>query len=75
VPGTKTFVQHHPIASYFCIAFLLSYGGFLVVEAPKLLRGETIQPLDALLLFPVIVIGVGLAGIALTRIVDVRQIA
>ena len=71
--STKTFLQRHPVATYFGIAFLLSYGGFLVVEAPKLLRGVPIQPQDALLLFPVIVIGVGLAGFALIRIVDGRS--
>lgn len=69
----KSFLQRHPVATYFGVAFLLSYGGFLVVEAPKLLRGERIQPSDALLLFPVIVIGVGLVGIALTRMVDGRS--
>lgn len=65
----KAFIQRHPVTIYFAIAFLLSYGGFLVLDAPKLLRGETLQPLDALLLFPLIVIGVGLAGLILTRIV------
>jgi membrane protease YdiL (CAAX protease family) len=70
---TRAFLQRHPATVYFGIAFLLSYGGFLIVDAPKILRGETIQPLDALLLFPVLVIGVGLAGIALTAIIDGRS--
>ena len=69
----KAFIQHHPIITYFVIAFLFPYGGFLVFDAPKLLQGQTMQPLDALLLFPAIVIGVCLTGIVLTRIVDGRS--
>ena len=69
----KTFIQRHPVASYFGVAYLFSYGGFLVLVGPKLLRGEAMQSTDALLLFPVIIIGVCLTGIALTGIVDGRS--
>ncbi len=69
----KALIQRYPVITYFGIAFMLSYGGFLVVDVPKLLRGQAIQPIDALLLFPVIVIGVGLAGLILTRVVDGRS--
>src|SRR5947209_4077502 len=71
--NVKAFIQRHPIATYFGLAFLLSYGSFLVVVGPKLLRGEAMQSTDALLLFPVIVVGVCLVGIALTSIVDGRS--
>jgi uncharacterized protein len=71
--NVKTFIQRHPVATYFGLAFLLSYGGFLVVVGPKLLRGEAMQSTDAFLLFPVIVVGVCLVGITLTSIVDGRS--
>ena len=71
--STKTFIQRHPVATYFGMAFLISYGGFLVIVGPKLLRGEAMQSTDAFLLFPVIVVGVCLVGIALTSIVDGRS--
>src|SRR5262249_3420793 len=45
----------------------------LVVLGPKLVRGETIPALDALLLFPVLVVGVGLTGLVLTALVDGRD--
>lgn len=66
----KAFIQRHPITTYFGIAFLVPIVGFLVVMLPRLLRGEAIQSLDALLLFPVMELGVFLAGIILTRVVD-----
>ena len=69
----KAFIQRHPVSTYFGLAFLLSYGGFLVVVGPKLLRGEAMQSTDAFILFPVIVIGVCLGGITLTAIVDGRS--
>jgi membrane protease YdiL (CAAX protease family) len=70
--NVKAFIQRHPVGVYFSLAFLLSYGGFIVVDGPKLARGATIRPLDALLLFPVLVVGVGLIGIILTALVDGR---
>jgi membrane protease YdiL (CAAX protease family) len=70
--NVRAFIQRHPVGVYFSLAFLLSYGGFVVVDGPKLARGEAIQPLDALLLFPALVVGVGLLGIILTAISDGR---
>jgi membrane protease YdiL (CAAX protease family) len=69
----KVFMQRHPVVTYFGLVYLISYGGFFVVVGPKLLRGEAMQSTDAFLLFPVIVIGVCLVGIALTGIVDGRN--
>jgi CAAX protease family protein len=66
--NVKELIQRHPVVTYFGLVFLISYGGFLVVVGPKLLRGQAMQSMDAFLLFPVIVIGVCLVGIALTGI-------
>ncbi len=71
--STKAFIQRHPVATYFSMVFLISYGSFLVVVGPKLIRGEAMQSTDAFLLFPVIVVGVCLVGIVLTSIVDGRS--
>jgi membrane protease YdiL (CAAX protease family) len=68
----KAFIQRHPVAVYFALAFLISWGSGLVVLVPKLIRGNA-NPLDALLLFPILVIGVALTGIVLTGIVDGRS--
>ena len=69
----KAFIQRHSVTTYFVLALLISYGGFLIVVGPKLLRGEAMQSTDAFILFPVIVVGVCLVGITLTGIVDGRS--
>jgi uncharacterized protein len=69
----RAFIQRHPLTIYFGLAFLLSYGGFVVVDGPKLLRGEGLRSMEALILFPVLVVGVGMLGILLTAIVNGRN--
>lgn len=65
----KAFIQRHPVATYFSLVFLISYGSFLLVVGPKLLRGGTEQASDAeYVLFPILVIGVCLVGLALTGV-------
>lgn len=68
----KALIQRHSVATYFGLVLLISYGSFLVVVGPKLLRGGAEQPTDAFLLFPIIVVGVCLVGITLTGITDGR---
>ncbi len=69
----KAFIQRYPVATYFGLVLLISYGSFLLVVGPKLLRGGAEQPTDAFLLFPIIVVGVCLVGIALTSITGGRH--
>lgn len=68
--SVKVFLQRHAVAVYFSLVLLISWGGFLVLVGPKLLRGGAEQATDAFLLFPIIVVGVCLVGIALTGILD-----
>ena len=69
----KKFIQRHPVVSYFSLVYLISYGSFLVLVGPKLLAGKAMQATDAFLLFPIIVVGVCLVGIALTGITGGRS--
>jgi membrane protease YdiL (CAAX protease family) len=69
----KSSVQRHPAAAYFGIASIIPAVAFLVVVGPKLIRGETMQSLDALIMFPVMEVGVCLAGITLTGLIDGRR--
>jgi CAAX protease family protein len=64
----KKLIQRHPVVTYFGLVYLISYGGFCVLVGPKLLAGKAMQSTDAFVLFPVIVVGVCLVGIALTSI-------
>ena len=68
----KAFIQRHPLATYFGLVLLISYGSFVLVVGPKLLRGGAEQPTDAFLLFPIIVVGVCVVGITLTGITGGR---
>ncbi len=71
--NVKGFIQRHPVSTYFGLVYLISYGGFCLVVGPKLLAGKAMQATDAFVLFPVIVVGVCLVGIALTGITDGRN--
>jgi uncharacterized protein len=71
--SVRAFLQRHAVATYFGLVLLISWGSFLVLVGPKLLRGGSEQAADAFLLFPIIVVGVCLVGIALTGIVDGRH--
>ncbi len=71
--NVKKLIRRHPVVTYFGLVYLISYGSFLVLVGPKLLAGKAMQATDAFLLFPIIVIGVCLVGIALTSIVDGRS--
>ena len=68
----KAVIQRHPLATYFGLVLLISYGSFVLVVGPKLLRGGAEQATDAFLLFPIIVVGVCVVGITLTGITGGR---
>jgi membrane protease YdiL (CAAX protease family) len=70
--GIASFVRRHPVSTYFGLAYVVSYGVGAVVEGPALLRGETPPKLDGLLLFPILIVGVALAGVGLTALVGGR---
>lgn len=70
--SVRAFLQRHAVVTYFSLVLLISWGSFLVLVGPKLLRGGAEQATDAFLLFPIIVGSVFLIGIALTALVDGR---
>jgi len=66
----KALIQRHPVASYFVLAYVISWGGSFATAGPKFLRGETLQFTDALLMFFPMLAGPSIAGITMTALVD-----
>jgi membrane protease YdiL (CAAX protease family) len=58
-------VRRWPVVCYFVLAYALSGIGLLVIGLPRL-GHPTGQPVSALAVFPVMVVGVGLLGVGLT---------
>jgi uncharacterized protein len=60
--------SRHPVWTYFLLVFSISYGAFLLVVGPRILRGGTERAADAeFILFPVLVVGVFVVSLSLTR--------
>jgi hypothetical protein len=62
------------VVLYFSLVLLISYGGFALLDGPKVLRGQVVPAADAeYVLFPVLVLGVCVVGLALTALLDGRR--
>ncbi len=61
--------RRHPLVCYFTLAYLLTGIGLLVVGLPRL-HGSGERPTSSLVMFPVMVVGVGAVGLALTALVE-----
>jgi membrane protease YdiL (CAAX protease family) len=65
-------VRRFPLLCCFSLAFMLSGVALAVVGLPSL-RGTTHKPIGSLVMFPIMVVGVGVIGIALTAATDGRS--
>lgn len=63
--ASKSFVRNHPLTSYFCLAFLISWLGCFVAVGAKFLSGEAMGPGDYAPLFLAMLAGPSLSGILL----------
>jgi membrane protease YdiL (CAAX protease family) len=66
----KRLIQRNPVATYFLLAFAISWGGSAIAVGPKLLRGESIVLSDIWLIGGVMLNTVCLLGIGLTYYLD-----
>jgi membrane protease YdiL (CAAX protease family) len=68
----RSVIQRVPIASYFVLTYLISWGGSLIIGGPKFLRGEILGLEDAIIMAPIVIGGPLIAGITMTFLVDGR---
>lgn len=61
------FIRSHPLVVYFGLAYALSALALLVIGPPDL-SGKEPVPTSSLVMFPVLVVGVGLSGVGLTAL-------
>lgn len=67
-PWLQAVVVRHPAGVYFVITFAISWTGALLVAAPALLRSNPLPKTTGLMMFPIMILGPCLTGIALNRI-------
>ncbi|MFP5230289.1 MAG: type II CAAX prenyl endopeptidase Rce1 family protein [Acidobacteriota bacterium] len=65
--------RSHPVPAYFALTFAISWTGAFLLVAPRLLRGESIPKFTGLMMFPIMLLGPLLAGIALTALTAGRE--
>jgi membrane protease YdiL (CAAX protease family) len=61
----RAMLQRHPVRSYFCITFAISWSAALCVVSPWLLRGQSVPALGGILMFPAMLLGPSLTGLIL----------
>jgi membrane protease YdiL (CAAX protease family) len=66
----KNFIQRVPIASYFILTYLISWGGSFAIGGPKFIRGEPLLLEDVLLMGPLMLAGPFIGGIVMTYFLD-----
>jgi membrane protease YdiL (CAAX protease family) len=66
----RTFISRYAVLIYFVLTFAVSWTGALIVLAPALARGEMLPKQQGVLLFPVMILGPCICGIAMTYILD-----
>ena len=68
----KRIIQAHPVIAYFVLTYTISWLGALLVVAPSLLRGQPLGQLQGILMFPALLLGPSVCGVALTALLDGR---
>src|SRR5438105_3624026 len=68
--NVRNFIKNYPVTIYFIMTYLVSWLGAIIVAAPRLIHGESLRQKDGLIMFPVMLLGPFLSGIALTAVLE-----
>jgi membrane protease YdiL (CAAX protease family) len=63
-------LKRYPVRAYFAVTFALSWTAALALAAPYLIRQQPLPKVTGILMFPVMLLGPGCAGVLLSRIID-----
>jgi len=66
------FIRRRPIVSFYILAYLVPAICYAALVVPKLLAGRKMLNTDALLMFPIMELGIFIAALILTRITEGR---
>jgi membrane protease YdiL (CAAX protease family) len=66
----RQWTHSHPIASYFILTFLISWGGAGLYVAPHIVQGRALGKMDGLMMFPIMILGPAIAGIWMSSILN-----
>lgn len=67
------FLRRHPLTSYFASAYVISWGGILIVLGATGFDGVDLRPLDTSLIFASMLLGPSASGLAMTALLDGRR--
>jgi uncharacterized protein len=63
-------IRNHDVLSYFVLTFAISWVCALFVAAPQLVRHAPLSNMTGILMFPAMLLGPGITGVILARLVD-----
>ena len=63
-------IRQHPLVAYFAVTFSVSWGAALCVALPWLTSGRALPDLAGMLMFPAMLLGPSVTGLAMTRAID-----
>jgi CAAX protease family protein len=69
----KSFIERHPLVSYFALAYSITWGGILVYLASKGFQVAALQTQDILIMFLMMLLGPSTSSLVLTAILDGRN--
>jgi len=69
----NSLITRYPVGVFFALTYAISWTGALVVAAPYLLRNQAVPKMAGLLMFPAMLLGPSLVGIALTWVTGGRN--